>query len=84
MLTIQQLATSKNITMPVLNSWIYRYGLPVIRIGRRNYIDEEDYNAWVKAHRQVLAEQPRERSLEVALPKQCRKSSIASKIKRVY
>lgn len=84
MLTIQQFAKAKNITMPVLNSWIYRHGLPIIKIGRRNYIDESDYNKWVEAHKQVLAEPPRERSPEIALPKQCRKSSIASKIRKIY
>lgn len=84
MQTVQEFAASHNISKPIVDTWIYRHGLPVIRIGRRVYVDENDYNDWVQAHRQVCNEKPKERSVELAIPKKCRKSGIAAKMKRIY
>jgi hypothetical protein len=84
MLTVQSFAEEKKISKPVLDTWIYRHGLPVVRIGRRNYIDERDYDDWIAAHKQVVAAKPKERSTQIALPKQCRKSGILAKLHRVY
>ncbi|WP_093793246.1 helix-turn-helix domain-containing protein [Sporomusa acidovorans] len=83
-LTKTAFAAKEDISVPILDSWIYRHGLPVIQIGRRIYIDQSDFEAWLKEHKKVVNEKPPVRSMEVVLPKQCRKSSIASKIRRIY
>ena len=84
MLTVQEFAKSKNVSKPIIDTWIYRHGLPVVQIGRRVYIEETDYLAWVAEHRKVVDEKPKEKSVELAIPKQCRKSSIADKMRRIY
>jgi hypothetical protein len=83
MQTVQQFSKEKNISKAIVDSWIYRHGLPVIQIGRRIYIDDEDYESWLAGHRKVVEEKP-VKSQEIALPKQCRKSSLASKMRRIY
>ena len=81
--TKKDFAAKEGISVPVLDTWIYRHGLPVIQIGRRIYIDQSDYEAWLADHRKVINDKP-VKSQEIALPKQCRKSSIASKMRRIY
>lgn len=84
MQTIPQFAQSKNITVPILNTWIYRHGLPVIRIGRRIYIQDSDYDAWIDEHKTVASKEQPVKPTEMALPKQCRQSSIGSKMRPIY
>lgn len=74
---------AKGISLPIARAWRSRYGLPVIQIGRRLYVDENDFAEWVAAHRQTY-EEPAEKSIQIALPKKCRKSNLASKIRRIY
>jgi len=82
-LTKTAFAATEGISVPVLDSWIYRHALPVIQIGRRIYIDQNDYETWLSKHRKIINERS-VKSQEIALPKQCRKSSIASKMRRIY
>jgi len=77
-------AAQEGISVPILDSWIYRHSLPVIRIGRRIYIEQSDFETWLENHKKVINEKPSVKSMEIALPKQCRKSSIASKMQRIY
>ena len=53
MKTIEEFAVSINRTTPTVRAWIYRYGLPVVKIGRINYIRQEDYEAWIAAKVEV-------------------------------
>jgi hypothetical protein len=71
-LTKQAFANKKGISENVLNKWISRYGLPVYQIGRRVYIDEDEYDAWWANHRRVVGVQLEEKAVEIAIPKQCR------------
>lgn len=83
MQTKQAFAKSKGVNIAVLDSWIYRHGLPVIQIGRRIYINDDDFEIWLAKHKKIVAEK-REQPKEIALPKQCRKSSLAGKIRKIY
>ncbi|TWH49626.1 hypothetical protein Salpa_5865 [Sporomusa sp. KB1] len=59
----------ESITEPILNNWIYNYGLPVIKIGRRVYIEEADFQDWLKSHTKTITLQKREPE-QIALPRQ--------------
>ena len=79
----QVFADAQGVSISVLDSWIYRHNLPVVKIGGRVYIDEPDYQSWVEDHKTIITQAP-VKSMEIALPKQCRKSSIANKMRRIY
>ena len=83
MQTIQAFAEEKNISKAIIDTWIYRHGLPVIQIGRRIYIDPVDYESWLTEHRKVFNEKPAPPK-EIVLPSQRRKSNLAAKMKRIY
>jgi len=83
MISFEEFSKQKDISITVLRSWRQRYGLPVIQIGRRLYIDDLDFDKWVEDHKQIY-NTPVKKIMEVALPKQCRKSGIAGKIQRIY
>lgn len=84
MMTVQDFAESKNISKAVVDTWIYRHGLPIIKIGRRNYIDENDYIAWQNEHRKIIGKDNPMESSELLLPVNRKKSRIAAKMKRIY
>lgn len=75
-------AAKEGVTEAVLNSWIYKYGLPVIQIGRRVYIDEDEFQSWLEQHKKIIPRVKPDRSTQIALPKQCRdhKVGILSKL----
>ncbi|MPM83561.1 hypothetical protein SDC9_130625 [bioreactor metagenome] len=81
MKTIQDFAAYKNISINVINTWIYRHELPVIKIGRRNYIDEADYITWQSDHRKVIG---KEQTAESEMPVVHKKSRVAAKMKKIY
>lgn len=78
-------AEKESITVAVLNSWIYKYGLPVFQIGRRTYIDDEEFQTWLVEHKKVISRTPPARSTQIALPRQCRNrgGGILSKLRPV-
>ncbi len=82
-LTKSAFAEKEGISVAVLDTWIYRHGLPVYQIGRRVYIDETDYEIWFASHRKVVNEKPI-RQQEIAIPLKLRKSSIANKMRKIY
>ena len=84
MQTVQQFAKSNNVSKAIVDTWIYRHGLPVIQIGRRVYIDNNDYADWIASHKKVVAEKPPVKSLELAIPKKCRKPWLAAKMHKIY
>jgi len=84
MQTVQDFAKSKNISKPIVDTWIYRHGLPVIQIGRRVYIELIAYELWIAEHKKVVNREPPVKTMEIALPKKCRQSSVASKMRRIY
>lgn len=47
MQTIEQFAKARGFTVPQVRSWIQRYRLPVRMIGRRCYIVQADFDAWL-------------------------------------
>jgi hypothetical protein len=75
------LAEREGVTVNTVNNWIYRYGLPVIQIGARTYIDDGDFETWMSGHRKILTPAPQEEKLKVAIPPQCRKSGFLSKLR---
>lgn len=81
--TIKDFAKSHGSTEWTLRMWIRRHGFPVVKIGGRIYIDEDDYISWVAAHKIVMVEE-KTKTYEIALPKSCRKSSVAMKMQRIY
>lgn len=82
-LTKSAFAKKEGISVSVLDTWIYRHGLPVFQIGRRVYIDQKEYEDWFASHRKVTTEQPA-RKQEVVMPVRLRKSSIANKMRKIY
>jgi len=80
--TVQEFADSKNVSVSIVNNWVYRYGLPVIRIGRRVYIEESDFTTWIQEHKQTSTVKKEE--VEIPIQPQRKKSLIAGKIKRIY
>jgi len=84
MQTVQDFAKSQNISKAIVDTWIYRHGLPIVQIGRRVYIQISDYEAWIAEHKKILNQEPPLKTTEISLPKKCRESSIASKMRRIY
>lgn len=83
LMTKQEFAEKVGVSVPVLNTWIYRHGLPVIQFGRRTYIDETDYRDWVQSHKTILTIVS-SHSKDVSLPTRCQKTSLATKMQRIY
>ncbi len=83
MQTVQEFAKARNLSKAIVDTWIYRHGLPVIQIGRRVYISDSDYETWITEHKKVVSERP-QKSFELAIPKKCRKSGIAAKMQKIY
>lgn len=83
LLSKRALSETTGRSISVIDSWIYRHGLPVVKIGGRVYIDESDYSAWVQEHKTVLTQKPAATE-KIALPTQCRKSSLSAKMRRIY
>ena len=83
MKTVQEFAVSHDISINIVNAWIYRHGLPVIQIGRRVYIDEAEYIAWRNQHRKVMNQADEKVEAPVRTPNS-HQSSIRNKIRRIY
>lgn len=83
-LTKPAFAEKEGISVPVLDTWIYRHGLPVVQIGRRVYIDEAEFQQWWAEHRKVVPTEKPARITELAIPVRLRKSSIAHKMQKIY
>ncbi len=81
--TKQEFMVKEGITESILNNWIYDHGLPTIQIGRRTYIDDDDFQEWLVDHKRVYTKVPAPKSVEIAIPKQCRHrgSGILSKLR---
>nr|WP_092074991.1 helix-turn-helix domain-containing protein [Dendrosporobacter quercicolus]NSL49626.1 helix-turn-helix domain-containing protein [Dendrosporobacter quercicolus DSM 1736]SDN25465.1 Helix-turn-helix domain-containing protein [Dendrosporobacter quercicolus] len=83
--TIKAFAEKEQVSEAIVSSWIYKHGLPVIKIGRRIYIEDGDFENWLKDHKTVITQQlvpPEARRVE--MPKQCQKSGnrgILSKLR---
>ena len=84
MQTVQEFAKTKKISKAIVDTWIYRHSLPIIQIGRRVYIELSAYERWIAEHKKVVNQNIAVKTMEVAVPKQCRQSSIASKMRRIY
>jgi len=84
MQTVQEFAQTRKISKAIVDTWIYRHSLPVVQIGRRVYIELSDYELWIAAHKKILGQEKPVKTVEVAIPKKCRQSSIASKMRRIY
>lgn len=52
LLSVQEAAFLSGIAFRTLDEWAWTgsHGLPVVRIGRRRYIDRSDLEAWIKKH----------------------------------
>lgn len=83
MKTVQEFAATHNISINIVNTWIYRHGLPVIQIGRRVYIDEAEYVAWRDKHRKVMNLDEVKENVPVQTNNR-HQSSIRKKIRRIY
>jgi len=82
--TVQEFATTQNISKAIVDTWIYRHGLPVIQIGRRVYIEVSDYESWIAEHKKTINQGMSIKIREATPAKQCRQSSITAKLRRVY
>ena len=71
MQTVEEFAASINRTTAMVRAWIYRYGLPVVKIGRINYIRQEDYEAWIAAR--VEVKQPARKTIVINMPESRKK-----------
>lgn len=47
----KEFAQKEGVTMATLNAWIYDHGLPIIQIGRKTYITDEDFAEWFTSHK---------------------------------
>lgn len=85
--TKKQFCEMEGIKEHVLDHWIYRHGLKVIKIGTRIYIDDDLYKNFLAAHTTTISLTEPERPpapQELALPKACRNkggSSILNKLR---
>ncbi len=82
--TVQDFAKTQNISKAIVDTWIYRHSLPIIQIGRRIYIDQDEFKEWLTSHKKVVSKEPPSKTTEVVVPPKCRQSSIASKMSRIY
>ena len=65
------------------HGFIYKHGLPVVRIGRLVYVREVDYEKWTASLVQVGNYRKHVEFIEVA-PRPAVNPRIASKIQRIY
>lgn len=70
--TKSEFVAKENITNSILNNWIYRHELPIIQIGRRTYIDEEDFQAWLSDHKKVFTQKVSPEQVTSTPPQQCK------------
>lgn len=87
MIGIKEFAFEKGVSERIVRSWISRHGLAVVKIGRRLYIREVDFEDWQQKNRRVMHAEPIE--YLPSLPAFTRRSriagaGIAGKISRVY
>ena len=80
-LTKQEFMEQEKVAIWTLDNWIYRHGLPVIQIGRRVYIDMDDFKKWLEDQK-VSKTRPRV-SIELPPPTPCRKN-LGGKMRRIY
>lgn len=83
MQTVDEFAASIGRTVNTVNAWIYKHGLPVVRIGRRVYVREVDYEKWTASLVQVGNYRKHVEFIEV-VPRPAVNPRIASKIQRIY
>lgn len=71
--TKKEFAAKEGITENTLNGWIYKHGLPVVQIGRKTYITQEDFEQWFAGNRKIISEQPEAPNRqEISLPRNLR------------
>ena len=81
--TIKQLAELAGVSDAVVRSWVNRRDLPMIKIGGRIYIQDEEYANWL-AENKIVIEQKKERSVESSIPQRLRTDRTTGKTKRIY
>lgn len=85
--TKKQFCEKEGIKEHILDHWIYRHGLEVIKIGTRIYIDDGLYEKFLTDHTTTISLAEPERPpapKEIALPKSCRNkggSNILNKLR---
>lgn len=84
MQTVQDFAKTKQISKAIIDTWIYRHSLPVIQIGRRVYIELNDYEAWIAQHKKIVNQQMPVKTIDATIAKKCGQSSVTSKMRRIY
>jgi len=81
MLSLKETAIKKQISEVVLRTWITRHGLPVIKIGAKIYIEENDYVAWIESKKKVSTSS----KIQVLYATvESPKSTIAAKMRKIY
>lgn len=83
--TIKEFAQKEQVSEPIVSSWIYKHDLPIIKIGRRTYIEEDDFQNWLASHKITISQQAVPAPKQVAMPQRCRESGnkgILSKLRR--
>lgn len=83
MQTVFEFAASIGRTKATVDAWIYKHGMPVVRVGRRVYVRQEDYDSWIGSLVQVGNYKTHVEFVEVDKPRRV-SSKIESKIQKIY
>ena len=81
---IREFAAANGVSEAVVRGWIYRHGLRVIKIGKKIYIDSQDYLSWLDERKRTL-DSGFERDLAaIPGPEFCMEPTIAAKMRKIY
>ena len=80
MQTIKGFAQTHQTSESVIRTWISRHGLTVVRVGRKIYIMEEDYNQWIVAKKTSS----NRTYLDIPVIAESGFSRVAAKMKKIY
>ena len=84
MLGIREFAAANGVSEAVVRGWIYRHGLRVIKIGKKLYVDDTDYERWLDERKRTL-DGGFERDLAaIPGPESCMAPAIAAKMRKIY
>ena len=76
-----EFCNARGIKLTIARMWRLRYGLPVIQIGRRLYMTEQDYQNWLNQHKTAKT-QIKEPSKKAFKP--AHRTGISNKMQRIY
>lgn len=82
---IREFAAANGVSEAVVRGWIYRHGLRVIKIGKKIYIDSQDYLSWLDERKRTLDCGFERDFAAIPGPESCSMApTIAAKMRKIY